>query len=191
MDGLLNDERTIISCLSRYGVLKQKQLERLFPDKTPENIARIFRGLKKSQMILDDEDDCVKLDPRSKKINDTIVAFWVLLKFINKINPDDHYPANYPAQIYFLKDKTEYEIMCVHSGMESLVRQLFNENRVNSDLAEDVTKYILVLDKKEDLAKYMAGTIVPKSALDIKQVLFAVPLPLGDDNVQDFEFLRI
>ena len=75
MDGLLNDERTIISCLSRYGVLKQKQLERLFPDKTPENIARILRGLKKSQMILDYKDDSVRLDPSSKKKNDKIVAY--------------------------------------------------------------------------------------------------------------------
>ena len=190
MDMLLADERKIISCLSRYGVLKQKQLEMLFPETSPEMIERIFRGLKKSQMVLEDEDDCLKLDPRSKKENDTITAFWVLLKFISKINPEDHYPANYPAQIYFLKDKTEYEIMCAHYGAEHLVRQLFNENRYNSDLVDDMTKYIIVLDSREELPKYINGSIIPADAFAIKQVLFAVPLPVSDDGVQDFEFLR-
>lgn len=66
-----------------------------------------------------------------------ILAVWVLLKFIDSVDPMAHYPATYPSQIFFLKDNVGYEIVVLYEGEQHLSRLLVPQD-------ED-TKYIFVL----------------------------------------------
>lgn len=61
---------------------------------------------------------------------------WVLLKFIDQVDPMAHYPASYPSQIFFLKDNIGYEIVVIYEGEGSNLRLL---------QPEDELKYIIVV----------------------------------------------
>lgn len=65
-----------------------------------------------------------------------ILAVWVLLRFIDSVEPMAHYPAVYPSQIFFLKENVGYEIVVLYEGEQGLLRLLQPE--------EDL-KYIIVL----------------------------------------------
>ena len=66
----------------------------------------------------------------------TIMAVWVLLKFIELVDPMAHYSAVYPSQLFFLKENNGYEIVVLYEGEENLLRLL--------QPSEDL-KYIIVL----------------------------------------------
>ena len=53
-----------------------------------------------------------------------ILAVWVLLQFIDKVEPMAHYPATYPSQIFFLKEDIGYEIVVLYDGEQHLARLL-------------------------------------------------------------------
>ena len=65
-----------------------------------------------------------------------ILAVWVLLQFIDRVDPMAHYPATYPSQIFFLKEDIGYEIVVLYDGEQHLTRLLQPQ--------EDL-RYILVL----------------------------------------------
>jgi hypothetical protein len=65
-----------------------------------------------------------------------ISAVWVLLKFIDRVEPMAHYPTSYPSQLFFLKDEIGYEIVVLYEGEQHLMRLLQPQ--------EDL-KYIIVL----------------------------------------------
>jgi hypothetical protein len=65
-----------------------------------------------------------------------ILAVWVLLRFMEQVEPMAHYPASYPSQIFFLKGDIGYEIVVLYEGEHHLTRLL----QPDADL-----KYILVL----------------------------------------------
>ena len=44
------------------------------------------------------------------------LAVWVLLQFIDRVEPLAHYPATYPSQLFFLKENTGYEIVVLYEG---------------------------------------------------------------------------
>ena len=69
-----------------------------------------------------------------------ITAVWVLLQFIEQINPEAHWQADAPAQVSFLKDKTAYEIVVLYEDEDHLVRLL---------QPQEDTKYILVVPNME------------------------------------------
>ena len=56
------------------------------------------------------------LDGLCKPDQRTILAVWVLLRFIDYVDPMAHYPAVYPSQIFFLKENTGYEIVVLYDG---------------------------------------------------------------------------
>ena len=60
----------------------------------------------------------------------------MLLKFIDYVDPMAHYPATYPAQIFFLKENIGYEIVVLYEGEQNQLRLLQPQ--------EDL-KYIIVL----------------------------------------------
>ena len=66
----------------------------------------------------------------------TILAVWVLLKFIKEVDPMAHYPASYPSQLFFLKDNIGYEIVVLYEGEGSNLRLL---------QPDDELKYIIVV----------------------------------------------
>ena len=67
----------------------------------------------------------------------TILAVWVLLRFIDYVDPMAHYPAVYPSQIFFLKENTGYEIVVLYDGEQHLSKLLQPQ--------DDEMKYIFVL----------------------------------------------
>jgi len=64
-----------------------------------------------------------------------ITAVWVLLQFIEQIDPEAHW-QDAPAQISFLKDKTAYEIVVLYEDEDHLARLL---------QPQEDTKYIFVV----------------------------------------------
>ena len=98
---LLQDERYIIKWLSQYGALPKTQLIRMLrkPKSTAE---RIIKNLKRELRIEDVGGGYyIGLDSMSKPDQRTISAVWVLLKFIEQVDPMAHYPAVYPSQLFF------------------------------------------------------------------------------------------
>ncbi len=136
MQTLLREEQYIIKWLSQYGALTRRQVVKLL--QKPKNAAdKIIKSMKNQQRIADVAggyylglDSMCRADPR------TILAVWVLLKFIDQVEPMAHYPAVYPSQLFFLKENTGYEIVVLYEGEERLMRLL----QPDEDL-----KYIIVL----------------------------------------------
>ena len=134
---LLQDEQNVLRWLTQYGALTKTQVVRMLKDKTPRTAEKIIRNLKQQLFISDvrggyylGADALVQPDQR------IILAVWVLLKFIDKVEPMAHYPASYPAQLFFLKEDIGYEIVVLYEGEQHLIRLL--------QPGEDV-KYIFVL----------------------------------------------
>lgn len=133
---LLPDERHVVKWLSQYGALPKTQIIRML--QKPTNTAdKILRNLKKQMQIADVSGGYyLGIDPMCQPDQRTILAVWVLLKFIDFVDPMAHYPAVYPSQLFFLKENTGYEIVVLYEGEESHLRLLQPE--------EDL-KYIIVL----------------------------------------------
>ena len=137
---LLQDEEYIIKWLSQYGALLKTQLVRMLqkPTKTAE---KIIRNLKNYNMVEEVGNGYyIGIDAMSLPNQRMITAIWVLLKFIDKVNPMEHYPASYPSQIFFLKENVGYEIVVLYDGEENLLRLLQPEEEL---------KYIIVLPRIE------------------------------------------
>ena len=91
---LLDDERHVIKWLSQYGALTKTQVIRLLRDKTPETAEKILRNLKREHQISDVAGGYyLALDGLCKPDQRTILAVWVLLRFIDYVDPMAHYPA--------------------------------------------------------------------------------------------------
>lgn len=134
---LLQDEQYVIKWLSQYGALTKTQVIRLLRDKRPQTAEKIIKNLKKQMRVADISggyylgmDSMVQPDQR------IILAVWVLLKFIDRVEPMAHYPAVYPSQLFFLKEDVGYEIVVLYEGEQHLARLLQPQ--------EDL-KYIFVL----------------------------------------------
>lgn len=182
-DKLLKEEQLVIDCLSRYYCLKWSQLINLLYYKDPEVAQRILVGLKKRQLILEDEGEYVTLDPRCTPDPKTISAFWVMLKFIKKINPKEHYKAEYPSEIFFLKDNIQYEIVVLNPGEEHLISMLKSYNRKTTDDEEDETRYIIVVQNEDQIEECLKRT----SGMT---VLFA-SVDYGEDEVPEVNFYKV
>ena len=133
---LLQEEHMILQWLSQYGVLTRKQLSRML-QKEQATVDRIIKSMRKRMMISEISGGYyIGLDPYCKPDQRTVLAMWVLLKFIDQVDPMAHYPASYPSQIFFLKDNIGYEIVVIYEGEGSNLRLL---------QPEDELKYIIVV----------------------------------------------
>lgn len=133
---LLRDEQCVVKWLSQYGTLPKTQIIKML-QKPPNTADKILRNLKKQMQIADVSGGYyIGLDSMCKPDQRTILAVWVLLKFIDQVDPMAHYPAVYPSQLFFLKENVGYEIVVLYEGEQSLLRLL----RPEEDL-----KYIIVL----------------------------------------------
>jgi hypothetical protein len=134
---LLQDEQYIIRWLTQYGALTRTQVIRLLRDKQPKTAEKIIGNLKRQLMISEISGGYyLGLDPMEKPDQRLILAVWVLLRFMDQVEPMAHYPASYPSQIFFLKGDIGYEIVVLYEGEQHLTRLL----QPDEDL-----KYILVL----------------------------------------------
>lgn len=134
---LLQDEQYIIKWLSQYGTLTTTQVIRLLKDKPVSTAEKIIRNLKRNMRITDVCGYYLALDEMCKPDQRLIIAVWVLLQFIDQVEPLAHYPAVYPAQIFFLKENVGYEIVVLYDGEQHLMRLLQPQ--------EDDLKYIIVV----------------------------------------------
>lgn len=188
MEKLLKEEKLVINCLKIYSCLRWEQLMALMPNKPEETAQKILVGLKKRQYIVEDEAGYVKLDPRTEPNQKTISAFWILLKYFDKINPDAHYAADYPSEIFFLRDNVQYEIVVLNPNEENLIKMLFLENRNSSDAEEDAIKYIIVVPETGTIEKCLKN--IPEKVLENKQVMFATVdynFDTGKPNIQYYK----
>ncbi|MCL2343326.1 MAG: DUF5697 family protein [Firmicutes bacterium] len=134
---LLQDEQYIIRWLTQYGALTRTQVIRLLRDKPPKTAEKIIANLKRQLMISEVSGGYyLGLDPMVKPDQRMISAVWVLLRFIDQVEPMAHYPASYPSQLFFLKNDVGYEIVVLYDGEQHLTRLL----QPDEDL-----KYIIVL----------------------------------------------
>ena len=135
---MLQDEQYVVKWLSQYGALPKTQIVKML-QKPPNTADKILRNLKKQMRIADVSGGYyIGLDSMCKPDQRTILAVWVLLKFIDQVDPMAHYPAVYPSQLFFLKENVGYEIVVLYDGEQSLLRLL----RPEEDL-----KYIIVLPR--------------------------------------------
>lgn len=133
---MLQDEQHVVKWLSQYGALPKTQIIKML-QKPPNTADKILRNLKKQMRIADVSGGYyIGLDSMCKPDQRTIMAVWVLLKFIDQVDPMAHYPAVYPSQLFFLKENVGYEIVVLYEGEQSLLRLL----RPEEDL-----KYIIIL----------------------------------------------
>lgn len=133
---LLPDEQHIVKWLSQYGPLARAQVIRML--QKPEDMAeKIIGNLLRIHMIEEQADGrYLGLSAMDAPNHHMLAAVWVLLEYIDQINPMAHYPATYPAQIYFLKNETGYEIAVFTESELHLAKLL----QPQSD-----TRYIIVI----------------------------------------------
>ena len=122
---LLQEEQYIIRWLTEYGALTHAQVIRMLKDKPPQTAEKIVRALKWETMLFDISGGYyLGVDPMCQPDQRIILAVWVLLQFIDKVDPMAHYPATYPSQIFFLKEDMGYEIVVLYEGEQHIVRLL-------------------------------------------------------------------
>jgi len=134
---LLQDEQYVLRWLAQYGTLTRTQIIRMLHGKPQKTAEKVISSLKRQLMILPVSGGYyLGVDPMLKPDQRMISAVWVLLRFIDQVEPMAHYPASYPSQIFFLKQDVGYEIVVLYDGEQHLTRLL---------QPEDDLKYILVL----------------------------------------------
>jgi len=180
MEKLLKEERLIMRCLSLYGCLKKEQLIKLVANKG-EAKTKIYEGLKKRGYVEEFDGNYVRLDPKTNADERTISAFWVLLDYIKKIDPNAHYRADYPSEIFFMRENMMYEIISIFSGEEYLLKSLFLENRYNSQEEQDRMKFIVIVQSPDSIEACISS--IPSTIIENGQVVFAVlEYPDGSDE---------
>lgn len=133
---LLQDEQYVLKWLSQYGALTKTQLIKML-QKPRSTAEKILKNLKLQSRISEVGGGYYfGLDNMCQPDQRTIIAVWVLLKFIEMVEPMAHYPAVYPSQLFFLKDNMGYEIVVLYEGENSLTKLL---------QAEEELKYIIVV----------------------------------------------
>lgn len=147
---LLADEQYVVKWLSQYGALPRAQIIKML-QKPPQTAEKILRNLKRQMRIADVSGGYyIGLDPMCQPDQRMILAIWVLLRFIDKVEPMAHYPAVYPSQLFFLKENVGYEIVVLYDGEQNLLKLLQPQ--------EDM-KYIVVVPRID-----MVSTVRPPNA---------------------------
>ena len=121
---LLQEEQYVVKWLTQYGALSKTQIIRML-QKPRSTAEKILRNLRRQMQISDISGGYyIGTDPMCKPDQRTMIAVWVLLKFIDQVDPMAHYPASYPSQLFFLKENMGYEIVVLYEGEGSLLRLL-------------------------------------------------------------------
>lgn len=138
---LIEDERLVLRWLSQYGPLRLPQIWGLLHYRPQRSANRLIQDMKRARRIAPIEGgEYLAIDQYCEPKPRMITAVWVLLQFIEQIDPEAHWQADAPAQISFLKDKTAYEIVVLYENEDHLVRLL---------QPKEDTKYIFVVPNME------------------------------------------
>lgn len=137
MVDLLEDEKYVLYTLYQYGPLLVPQLHKFLYNKSDRQRERIVKNLKKFHYAYWVEGGrYLGPDPVGRPDSKTVIAVWVLLQFIESIEPTAHIAANPPAQVFFIKEDIGYEIIVLDDDEDHLLRLLNPREK---------TKYIIVV----------------------------------------------
>lgn len=143
----MEEEQHILRWLSQYGPMPRCMIQKLLPHKSDRTTLRIIHGLKRGRYISQIEDGRFwAIDPYCVPDARMLTALWVLTQFAKQIEPNAHRPADVPGQIFFLKERTAYEIIVIYQGEDHLLRLL---------PSQPDTKYIIVIPNM-DMAEQLA-----------------------------------
>lgn len=145
------DERLVKQWLSMYGALPRMQIMKLLNKNKISDATNLIKGLvRRGELYEQDGGVFLALDPRQRMSERIIKALWVLIYYREKIEPDNHYPADFPSEIYFLKDNQEYEIFVLNKGEEFKLNHLKRREGV---------RYIIVVPTIEE--SYISSLAIP------------------------------
>ncbi len=145
------EETRILSALREYECLTKSQLVKLLFDVPEDRALATIASLTKRAVIIYEGDAKIKLDPRCAADYKVMVAFWILLKYIPYIRPEENYRASYPSQVYFLQNGMQNEIVVLEKDDEYKLNILLKTTRdsvAESEMEdEDRMRYIIAVPK--------------------------------------------
>lgn len=167
---LLPEERTIMYCLTQYESILMDQAIRFIHNRPNQTVQKIIRGLRKMHRIsFLHEGTYIGAGPVSKSDPKTEEAIWVLLRYIDQLGPMDHRKADYPSQIYFIRNGIPYEILVLREGEQRLTALLHPREEM---------KYIIVVPDK---------SMIPTVRLPDAPCMFAT-VNYGDSDIPEVTF---
>ncbi|GHU78935.1 hypothetical protein FACS1894191_0620 [Clostridia bacterium] len=135
------EQHELKTLLSEYGVLSVNQIYAYFHDKDREIIHGVISYMARNKLIVTCGGYAAITRARLEEGPDKklVAAFWVMLDFIGTV--EYHTPSEYPAQLYFFAEGTEYEVIYAGSGDENLMNGIFTRK-------EDMdTRYLVVVER--------------------------------------------
>jgi hypothetical protein len=167
---LLPEERTIMYCLSQYESILMDQAIKFLHTRPKQTAQKIIRGLRKQHRIsFLHEGSYIGAGPISKADSKTEEAIWVLLRYIDQIGPMDHRKADYPSQIYFIRNEVSYEIIVLRAGEQRLTAHLHPREGL---------KYIIIVPDE---------SMIPAVRLPDAPCMFAT-VTYGDGDIPEVTF---
>jgi len=142
-----SDEYDILRFMRFFGPLKKEQVCMYFESKINGDVKRIISNMCARRILAYDVKRFLlypsgRIDERQVDFK-MIAAFWVFLRF--KDVAVGVYPTQYPTQILFVKDDTEYEIAFIDKGEEVILSATLNEKN-----SGDV-KYLIIVENLEQI----------------------------------------
>lgn len=141
-DEIYVEEREIVRVVSAYKVLHRSQVQRLFPKKSSGTVDNMLRKLARSKRVFVDWQNgfVAAGNEMFGTLNQAAVkSFWLLLEFIDKVTY--HTPTEFPAQIFFITEKDNFEIIYVADGQEAAVNAFFLKPN-----SQDICKRLVIVD---------------------------------------------
>ena len=134
---LREDEQRVLRWLSQYGPMTKTMLRKLLYYKPSNTAMKILQSLKRDHYIAEIQNgDFFAIDKFCTLHYKMIMAVWVMLQFVQQIDPDGHRQADFPSQIFFLKENSAYEIIVLDANEGHRLRLL---------QLQEHTKYIIVV----------------------------------------------
>lgn len=141
------EENEILYCLSQFKTLKIEQVQKLLRIDAA-TVNKVIQYLLRHKLVFQ-SGPYLSIIPTAEPDENVILAFWVLTEFADQLTMESFYAAEYPAQIFFLKGGTEYEIITVRRSEEFKFSII--ENRCKNG---DSMHYIFVTDSRQMLNEF-------------------------------------
>lgn len=142
-DRIREDDMKVMDCINEYGALKAEQMREYMKNLDDATYERTIYDLQKKQYLYC-TDDMMFADRRTPVDDKMIMAFWVFLRVFKNsptIRHNTHCRGPHIAQIFFLKDNVEYQIVVFNENDLCLVNMLLKNRNLN------YLKYIIVVPK--------------------------------------------
>lgn len=182
------NEAILIKWLSMYGCLPVVLLNALVGDNNKLILPGVIRRLKQQGTIqsfsVAKDEQFVRLNAHYPLDHKKVDALWVLSKFTDNISSFDHVSAQFPSQIFFLKNNTagkkQYEIAVFYQDDIGYIRMLDIDDHLN---------YILVIPSENDIDAYVKQ--LKQTDMKSNQVLFACVDSKSTSVVPDIRFFKV